>query len=98
MAGQYFNVFMLEDKIKNPHEFDKFSTPSSFMFWKIRFKTQESTCSDFFSDAVSWIKEVEMVDSVDDLKTSCSIRGIRTPGFERSSLATLYLRCVSKLW
>ena len=29
-----------------------------------------------------WIKEVEMVDSVDDLKSSCSIRGIRTPDSE----------------
>ena len=29
-----------------------------------------------------WIKEVEMVDSVDDLKSSCSVRGIRVPDFE----------------
>ena len=29
-----------------------------------------------------WIKEVEMVDSVDDLKTSQSIRGHRFPNFE----------------
>ena len=29
-----------------------------------------------------WIKEVEMVDSVDDLKSSSSIRGIRMPDFE----------------
>ena len=29
-----------------------------------------------------WIKEVEMVDSVDDLKSSCSVRGIRMPDFE----------------
>ena len=29
-----------------------------------------------------WIKEVEMVDSVDDLKSSCSVRGIRMPNFE----------------
>ena len=29
-----------------------------------------------------WIKEVEMVDSVDDLKSSCFIRGIRMPDFE----------------
>ena len=29
-----------------------------------------------------WIKEVEMVESVDDLKSSCSIRGIQTPDFE----------------
>ena len=29
-----------------------------------------------------WIKEVEMVDSVDDLKSSCSVRGIQMPNFE----------------
>ena len=29
-----------------------------------------------------WIKEVEMVESVDDLKSSCSFGGIRTPDFE----------------
>ena len=29
-----------------------------------------------------WIKEVEMVESVDDLKSSCSVRGIQGPDFE----------------
>ena len=29
-----------------------------------------------------WIKEVELVDSVDDLKSSCSVRGIQMPHFE----------------
>ena len=29
-----------------------------------------------------WIKEVETVDSVDDLKSSSSARGIRLPDFE----------------
>ena len=29
-----------------------------------------------------WIKEVEMVESVDDLKTSCSVKGTQTPDFE----------------
>ena len=29
-----------------------------------------------------WIKEVEMVESVDDLKSSCSVRGIRMPDVE----------------
>ena len=29
-----------------------------------------------------WIKEVEMVESADDLKSSCSVRGIRMPDFE----------------
>ena len=50
------------------HQFDKFPTPSSFSCWRIRFKTQASSCSDFPSEAVLWIKEVEMVDSVDELK------------------------------
>ena len=34
------------------------------------------------SEATHWIKEVEMVDSVDDLKSSSSVRGIRMPDFE----------------
>ena len=29
-----------------------------------------------------WIKEVELVDSVDGLKSSCSVRGIQMPNFE----------------
>ena len=29
-----------------------------------------------------WIKEVEMVESVDDLKSSCLVRGIQMPNFE----------------
>ena len=33
-------------------QFDKFSTPSSFMYWKLIFKTQVSSCSDFPSDAL----------------------------------------------
>ena len=52
-----------------------FPTPSTFSYWKIRFKTQVSACSGFPSEAMLWIKEVEMVDSVDDPKTSRSIQG-----------------------
>ena len=29
-----------------------------------------------------WIKEVELVDSVDDLESSCSVKGIHIPNFE----------------
>ena len=56
-------------------QFDKFAVPSSFIFWKIRFKTQVISCSDYPSNAVLWINEVEMVDSVDELKSSRSIAG-----------------------
>ena len=41
-------------------------TPSTFSCWKVRFKTQVSACSDSPSEAMLWIREVEMVDSVDD--------------------------------
>ena len=61
---------------------DKFPTPVTLACWKIRFKTEVCTCSQFPTEAVLWIKEVEMVDSVDDLKSSCSLRGIRMPNFE----------------
>ena len=51
--------------------FDKFLNPQSFfLVWNIRFKNQVTTCSDFPSDAMLWIKEVEMVDSLDELKSS----------------------------
>ena len=62
--------------------FDKFPTPATFACWKISFKTEVCTCSQFSTHAMLWIKEVEMVDSVDDLKSSSSLRGIRTPDFE----------------
>ena len=55
--------------------FDKFPSPQSFSVWKIRFKNQVTTCCDFPSDAMLWIKEVEMVDSLEELKSSRSIAG-----------------------
>ena len=43
-------------------------TPATFACWKIRFKTEVCTCSQFPTEAMLWIKEVEFVDSVDDYK------------------------------
>ena len=62
--------------------FDKFPTPATFACWKIRFKTVVCTCSQFPTEAMQWIKEVELVDSVDDLRSSSSTRGISMPTFE----------------
>ena len=62
--------------------FDKFPTPATFACWKIRFKTEVCTCSQFPTEAMQWIKEVEIVDSVDDLKSSSSLRGISMSNFE----------------
>ena len=61
--------------------FDKFPSPATFACWKIRFKTEVCTCSQFPTDAMQWIKEVEMVDSVDDLRSSSSIRRVSMPIF-----------------
>ena len=36
----------------------KFPYPQSFLVWTIRFTNQVTTCSDFPSDAMLWIKEV----------------------------------------
>ena len=67
--------------ISDPY-LDKFPTPATFACWKIRFKTELCTCSQFPTEAMVWIKGVEMVESVDDLKSSCSVKGIRMPDFE----------------
>ena len=47
--------------------FDKCPTPATFPCWKIRFKTAVCTCSQSPKEATLWIKEVEMVESVDGL-------------------------------
>ena len=62
--------------------FDKFPNPATFACWKIRFKTEVCTSLQFLTEAMLWIKDVEMVESVDDLKSSCSARVIRMPDFE----------------
>ena len=62
--------------------FDKFPTPATFVCWKIRFKTEACSCSQFPTEAMQWIKEVELVNSVDDLRSSSSIRGIPMLDFE----------------
>ena len=58
------------------------SRPATFACWKIRFKTEVYTCTQFLTEAMHWIKEVETVDSVLDLMSSSSIRGIQMPNFE----------------
>ena len=45
-------------------------------------KYEVCTCSQFPTEAMQWIKEVELVDSVDELRYSLSIRGISMPDFE----------------
>ena len=62
--------------------FDKFPAPATFACRKIRFKTEVCTCSQFPTEAMQWIKEVELVDSVDELRSSSSTRGISMPNFE----------------
>ena len=43
---------------------------------------QVCTCSQFPTEAMQWVKEVELVDSVDELVSSSSTRGISMPNFE----------------
>ena len=81
--GAYPQNYVVEQRryqVTETH-FDKFPLPSTCQCWT-SFKTAACSCSCFPSEAVRWIKEVEMVDSVDDLKTSQSIRGHRFPNFE----------------
>ena len=50
---------------------DKFPTAATFACWKIKIQDRV-----MYLFAMQWIKEVEMVDSVDDVKSSSSVRGI----------------------
>ena len=54
-----------------------------FRVEKIRFKTEVCSCSNFPTEAMLWIKEVEVAASVDDSKSSRSIQGVTPfPDFE----------------
>ena len=63
-------------------QYDKIPTPHSFLCWKMRFNIQVTTCSDFPSEAMLWIKDVEMADSSEELKSSRSVSGKNLPNFE----------------
>ena len=63
-------------------QFDKFPAPASFLVWKTRFKTQVPNGSDLLWAAMLWIKEVEMVDSLDVLRSSRSVIGKDFRNFE----------------
>ena len=63
-------------------QFDKFPTPKSPLVWKIHFKNQAIACSDFPSEAILWIKEVEIVDSLEELNSSRSVSGKNFAKFE----------------
>ena len=69
-------------------QFDRFPNPSSSLVWKTTFKTQVTSGSDLPSEAMLWIKNVEMVDSLDDLKSSRSVYGKDFPKFEMLNAKT----------
>ena len=66
--GRFSKNYVADQRlqISDPH-FEKFLAPTTFACWKIRFKTEVCTCSQSPTEAMLWIKEEEMVDSVDDL-------------------------------
>ena len=60
--------------------------PQSTIIFGVEDTMQKSsdhlTCSDFPSEAMLWIEEVETVDSVEELKSSRSVSGKNFPNFE----------------
>ena len=57
--------------------------PVHFQCWRVNFKTEECESTRFPQLTMSWINEVEMEKSIDDLMTSQSIEGRRDfPDFE----------------
>ena len=55
--------------------FDKFHNPATVACWKVRFKTEVCICSQFPTEVMLWFKDVERVESVNDLKSSRSFKG-----------------------
>ena len=62
--------------------FGKFPNSGDFQCWRVNFKTEVCVSTLFPQLTMSWINEVEMAKSKDDLKTSQSIGGRRDFDFE----------------
>ena len=60
----------------------KFPDSVNFQYWKVNFNTEVCASSPCPTDTMSWIKEVEKANPIDDLVTSQSIEGNIFPEFE----------------
>ena len=90
------NSFFLSSRKVTPTEWRGWSTKTSDLgasIWQIphtvnvsmleeKIQDPRSACSGSPSEGTLWIKEVEMVDSVDDSKSSRSMQGYHFPHFE----------------
>ena len=68
-----------------------------FQSWKINFKTEVCAKSTFLLIAMHWIKEVEIVKSMDELVTSRSIVG-RTYFFDHDMPGAMIASALKKLF
>ena len=48
-------------------------SPSTFSYWKTNFKTDVCSGSGHPTEAMPWIRETELANSIDDLKTSLEL-------------------------
>ena len=62
--------------------FGKFPDPDDFQCWRVNFKTEVCVNTSLPQLTMSWINEVEMARSTDDLLTSQSIKGENFHDFE----------------
>ena len=67
-------------QISDPH-FDKFPRKQHSLAGRKDSRLRYVLAHKNPPEALLWIKEEEMVESVDDLKSSCSVRGIQMPDF-----------------
>ena len=63
-------------------KYERVPLPSTFNYWKTNFKTEVRSSSGHPKEAMPWKSEVEMANSVNDLKTSRSMSGRVYPIFE----------------
>ena len=93
-------IWLIKDFRFRNSIFTSFPRFQTFSSWKIRFKTRESACSSSYSEAMLWIKEVEMVDLVDNLKSSHSSHGHHFQNFETldARVASALNKIIHKLY
>ena len=78
-------------------QFDKFPHPQTFLVWKIRFKKQVTTCSDFPSEPMLWILAIRFWEEFSTIPR-CSTRRLPLPWTRSSRVPNSRRRSASRSW
>ena len=81
LESSKMNPYEVPCRERETTEFETFPTPLTFSYWQIHFRT-EICSSSCHPSAMSWMRDIELAQTLDNLKTSQSTAGNQFSNFE----------------